>query len=144
LRGFDAKKGWLHATAHTADLLAALAESRYFTKQDQGRVLEAIARRLATSNEIFTHGEQDRLASVAATIVFRPDFDSELWRSWVAETDREDQAVFKESPPSVQAEQQFENDSYFLCAAIARISLRSVTPASKDTQDTLLAVLRQR
>ena len=58
--------------------------------------------------------------------------------------DKDDQAVFKESPPSVQAEQQFENDSYFLCAGIARISLRSLrlaTPASRDAQDTLLAVL---
>jgi hypothetical protein len=144
LRGFDAKKGWIHATAHTADLLAALAESRFFTRADQGRVLAAIARRLATANEIFTHGEQDRLASVAVTIVSRSDFDSELWRAWVAEMDNGDQAVFEESPPRVQDEQRFENDSYFLCAAIARISLKPATPASADAQKTLLTVLRQR
>lgn len=28
LRGFDAKKGWIHATAHTADLLAASAGNK--------------------------------------------------------------------------------------------------------------------
>jgi hypothetical protein len=27
LRGFDPKKGWMHATAHTADLLAELSRS---------------------------------------------------------------------------------------------------------------------
>jgi Protein of unknown function (DUF2785) len=111
LRGFDAKKGWIHATAHTADLLAELAESRYFTNQDQARVLAAIEQRLATANEIFNHGEQDRLASVAATIVSRHDFDRALWHSWVAGIDKADQAVFNESPPSLQAEQRFENDS---------------------------------
>src|SRR5215472_2578538 len=51
LRGFDAKKGWIHATAHTADLLAALADNKLFTKKDQERVLKAIAQRLATANE---------------------------------------------------------------------------------------------
>jgi hypothetical protein len=144
LRGFDAKKGWIHATAHTADLLAELAESRFFTKQDQRRVLAAIERRLATANEIFTHGEQDHLASVAATIVFRNDFDGEPWRSWVAEMDKGDRGVFEQSPPTVQAEQRFENNSYFLSAAIARISLRAATPASAEAQKTLLAVLQQR
>jgi hypothetical protein len=77
-------------TARTADLLAALAESRYVSKQDQARFLAAIAQRLATANEIFSHGEQDRFASVAVAIVFRPDFDSERWalglRSWTRET----------------------------------------------------------
>src|SRR5262249_42087264 len=34
LRGFDAGKGWIHSTAHTADLLAALAANPRFTKQD--------------------------------------------------------------------------------------------------------------
>ncbi len=37
LRGFDPKKGWIQVTAHTADLLAELAESRYVSKQDQAR-----------------------------------------------------------------------------------------------------------
>src|SRR5882757_5051674 len=40
LRGFDPVKGWIHATAHTADLLAALVRHRLFTKQDQAAVLE--------------------------------------------------------------------------------------------------------
>jgi hypothetical protein len=144
LRGFDAKKGWIHATAHTADLLAALAENRFFTRQDQGRVLQAIAQRLATANEIFTYGEQDRLANVAAAIISRDDFDSERWRSWVAEMDKKDSTVWKDSPPEMQALARFENDSYFLRATIAQTSLRAATRASTEAQKTVLTLLRQR
>jgi hypothetical protein len=144
LRGFDAKKGWIHATAHTADLLATLAENRFFTRQDQGRVLEAIGQRLATANEIFTYGEQDRLANVAAAIISRDDFDDERWRSWVAEMDKEDSGVWKDSPPKVHALARFENDSYFLRAVIAQTSLRAGTRPSTEAQKTVLALLHQR
>jgi hypothetical protein len=87
---------------------------------------------------------RDRFASVAAAIVFRPDFDRERWGSWVAEQDKGDQTVFEQRPPAVPAEQRFENDSYFLCAAMARISLRPATLASKNAQKALQEVLRQR
>jgi len=144
LRGFDAKKGWIHATAHTADLLAALAENKLFTKQDQERVLNAIQKRLGTANEIFSYGEQDRLANVAAVIASREDFDSAGWSSWVAQMDKEDRGVWNESPPKMQALARFENDSYFLSATAAQISLRPATSASAEAQKSVLAVLRHR
>jgi hypothetical protein len=56
LRGFDEKKGWIHATAHTADLLAELSRNEIFTKNDQAQVLAAIAHRLATADEIYING----------------------------------------------------------------------------------------
>jgi hypothetical protein len=144
LRGFDAKKGWIHATAHTADLLAALAENQFFTKQDQGRVLEAIAQRLATANEVFQYGEQDRLANIAAAIISRDDFDGERWRSWIAQMDADDRSVWKDSPPKMQALTRFENDSYFLHATIVQTSLRAATSASAEAQKTVLASVRWR
>jgi len=144
LRGFDAKKGWIHATAHAADLLAALAENKLFTKQDQERVLKAIQKRLETANEIFSYGEQDRLANVAAVIASREDFDSAGWSSWVAQMDKEDRVVWNESPPKMQALARFENDSYFLSAIAAQISLRPATSTSAEAQKSVLAVLRHR
>lgn len=144
LRGFDAKKGWIHATAHTADLLAALAENKLFTKQDQERVLKAITQRLETANEVFSYGEQDRLANVAAAIASREDFDSEAWSSWVAQMDKEDRVVWNDSPPKMQALARFENDSYFLSAMAAQISLRPASSASTQAQKSILALLRHR
>jgi len=144
LRGFDAKKGWIHATAHTADLIAALAENKLFTKQDQERVLKAVTHRLATANEILSYGEQDRLANIAATIASRDDFDSAGWSSWVAQMDKEDRVVWNDSPPKMQALARFENDSYFLSATVAQISLRPATSPSAEAQKSVLALLRHR
>ena len=144
LRGFDAKKGWIHATAHTADLLAALVENKFFTKQDQERVLKAITQRLATANEIFAYGEQDRLGNVAAAIASREEFDSVGWNSWVAQMDKEDRVVWNDSPPKMQALARFQNDSYFLSATAAQISLRPATSGSAEAQKSILGVLRHR
>lgn len=144
LRGFDAKKGWIHTTAHTADLLAALAQNKLFTKQDQERVLKAITQRLATANEIFSYGEQDRLAHVAAVIASREDFDRGVWDSWLTELDKEDKVVWQNSPPKLQALARYENDSYFMSAAVAQISLKPATSASAEAQKTVLALLRHR
>lgn len=144
LRGFDEKKGWMHATAHTADLLAELARNQYFTRKDQAQVLAAIAQRLATADEIYTDGEQDRLANVAATIVGRQDFDGDAWRTWIADIDKGDQAVFQESPPKLEAVRRFENDTYFMQGIVAEISLRPPTAKSPAARNALLAVLRPR
>jgi len=63
LRGFDPVKGWIHATAHTADLLAALVGIRCLQSRTRqlcwGDLVEA-----RRSGRGFCVGEQDRLANV--------------------------------------------------------------------------------
>jgi hypothetical protein len=80
LRGFDPAIGWIHATAHTADLLAALAANPLLRIEDQGRLLNAISERLSSAHEVFTYEEQDRLALVAAAITRRRDFDPAVFQ----------------------------------------------------------------
>jgi hypothetical protein len=122
LRGFDAAHGWMHATAHTADLLAALARHPLFTKADQANVLKAIAERLATAQEIFVYGEQDRLANVAAKIAEREDFDAAGFHAWLVEMNNADRAIWKDNPPKLEGLQRFENDTYLLNAFVAHVS----------------------
>jgi len=122
LRGFDAAHGWMHATAHTADLLAALARHPLFRKADQANVLKAIAERLATAREIFAYGEQDRLANVAAKIAEREDFDAAGFHLWLVEMNNADRAIWKDSPPKLEGLQRFENDTYLLNAFVAHVS----------------------
>jgi hypothetical protein len=149
LRGFDAAKGWVHSTAHTADLLAALAGNPLFTKQDQAAALNAIAQRLASASEVFTYGEQDRLANVVAVIASRSDFDLDGFKSWLADLDASDQAVWKDSPPKLQGLTRFQNDSYMLRAVVpqvlARESLgRQPAPAAAEVQKAVLKSLGRR
>jgi hypothetical protein len=144
LRGFDPVKSWIHATAHTADLLAALAAHPLFRKDDQAAVLQAITQRLATASEVFLYGEQDRLANVVAVIVNRADFDLNGFQSWLADLDATDQSIWKDLPPKLQPLTRFQNNSYMLRAVVPQILQRQSTPASLAAQQAVLKSLQRR
>jgi hypothetical protein len=144
LRGFDAEKGWIHATAHTADLLAALAKHPSFTQQDQGAVLKAIGKRIETANTIFAFGEQDRLANAVAAIAERKDFVEAGFAEWVHQMDETDQAIWKDSPPKMEGLQRFENDAYLLNAFVARLSQREASAAAEEAKKAALKSLQRR
>ena len=143
LRGFDPTLGWIHATAHTADLLAALAANSLLKKEDQGRLLDAIGRRLSSAHEIFTYGEQDRLSALAATIVARKDFDAPTFHSWLSALDAADQKVWKDTPPHLELLQTFENDTYMLRGLAAYLSANGSDPAGMEAQKAVLTVLQK-
>jgi uncharacterized protein DUF2785 len=144
LRGFDAVKGWIHATAHTADLLQALAANPLFTVQDQLRLLEAVERRLSTASRIYSYGEQDRLAVAVTAVVNRPDFDLSAWQKWLAAMDQADQQVWGEQPPDDDRLKAFENNSYFLTALTARLLGAPPSQGKAAVLDGLTAILRKR
>jgi len=144
LRGFDPTLGWIHATAHTADLLAALAANPLLKNGDQGRLLDAIARRLSSAHEIFTYGEQDRLSAVAATIVGRKDFDAPAFHNWLSALDTADQKVWKDTPPHLELLKTFENDTYMLRGLAAYLSANASDPAGMEAQKAISKVLQKR
>jgi hypothetical protein len=144
LRGFDPTLGWIHATAHTADLLAGLAANPLLKNEDQGRLLDAISRRLSSAHEIFTYGEQDRLSALAATIVARKDFDAPAFHNWLSTLDAADQKAWKDSPPHLELLQTFENDTYMLRALAAYLSVNVSDPAGMEAQQAVLKVLQKR
>ena len=134
----------MHATAHTADLLADLANNPRFAKDDQANVLRAVTQRPATAGEIFTYGEQDRLANAVAVITARAGFDSKSFQSWLSEMDRVDQTTWKDTPPRLAALLRFENNSYFLRGLVTQISQRPETLASGEAKRLVLKSLQDR
>jgi hypothetical protein len=82
LRAYDAQKGWIHATAHTADLLKFLARNPRLPRADAARVLPAIGAKLRNAGEVFAWGEDERLASAALAVVRRKDFDPAWLSAW--------------------------------------------------------------
>ena len=144
LRGFDAVKGWIHATAHTADLLAALVRHPSFAQQDQAAVLRAIWRRLATADVVFAFSEQDRLANAIAAMAERQDFVEAGFESWLHEMDETDQSVWRENPPKMAGLERFENDTYFLNAFVARLSQSEISAAAEEAKKAALKSLRRR
>jgi hypothetical protein len=86
VRGYDPVKGWLHSTAHTADLLKFVARSRYLEPTDQPRLLDAVAKKLATAPVVFFNGEDERLARAVLSLINRGDFDRSGFAAWVSRT----------------------------------------------------------
>ncbi len=82
LRGHDAKVGWVHATAHTADLLKFLARDERLTAAQQARMWKAWTTRLDVPAAL-SWGEDERLAAVVRSLVLRADASLDL-EPWLA------------------------------------------------------------
>lgn len=83
LRGHEPKKGWMHATAHTADLLKFLARNPAVPPADAARILAAIGEKIREAGEVFAWGEDERLASAVLAVVRRGDVDPAAWHGWL-------------------------------------------------------------
>jgi hypothetical protein len=84
LRGYIEGRGWAHAIAHGADLVAALARSQHFGKLELTVLLDVVADRLLTPTEYrLSHGEDDRLAFSVMTVLHRNLITIELLEPWV-------------------------------------------------------------
>jgi hypothetical protein len=95
LRGYVAGKGWAHATAHGADLVKFLARSPHLTGADGARVVEGIAVRLRTAQQVFTWGEDARLAAALLSLARRPAFEAAPFDTWLARLAREQSALWQ-------------------------------------------------
>jgi hypothetical protein len=144
IRGYDENKGWIHATAHTADLLSRLASNALFTKDDQQAVLAAIAEKLSSVSEVYTQREQSRLAQVVVAIVKRADFDGASFNAWIKRLKEDDRAVWSKRPPALTALAKYQNRTYMLEALLAKMSMENLSPAAAGARDALINVLRTR
>lgn len=142
LRGYDAKLHWIHATAHTADLLAALADSPQLSKQETDSILQAIQSRLSTATEVFTQGEQDRLAIAVVSVIRRKDFDASTFGPWLARLQNEDREVWTATTPESLA--RYQNHNYLLEALTVRILMEPDSPRLADYRQLVVKLLRTR
>ena len=142
LRGYDATLHWIHATAHTADLLAALADSPLLTKEEAAGILNAISGRLSTATQVYTQGEQDRLAATLVSVIRRKDFDASAFEPWLAHLQNEDHDVW--TATTVESLARYQNHSYFLQALTVRMLLEKSSPQMTNYLEKVLAVLAAR
>lgn len=139
LRGYDAQLHWIHATAHTADLLAGLAESAQLTEDEAAQMLAAIDARLKSAEEIFTQGEQDRLAAAVVAVVRHRDFKRTTFDDWLTAIQDEDRNVWTKTSPAALA--RYQNHTYLLQALFARLALvPDSSPAAAFRQRVLDAL----
>jgi hypothetical protein len=141
-RGYDPAAGWLHATAHTADLLKFLARSPRLTKDEQARLLEAVTK-LCTASPAFTWGEDERLAQVLRSLVRRTDLDMPMFDTWLAGWPAAHALLWKEAPridPDRFA--AIQNVKTMLRAAyVALAADQDLPPPSADGRQRILQML---
>lgn len=88
VRGYDERLGWVHATAHAADLLKFLARAPDMPVADQAAFLAVLDAKSDLPRATWTAGEDLRLARVALSLVKRADSDREAFETWVAGSGR--------------------------------------------------------
>ena len=143
LRGYDATLGWIHASAHTADLLHALAGSSLATKEELNQILAAIATRLRSAPKVYIQGEQDRMAAAVIAIVRKPAVDGGSLADWLTRLDHEDETVWT-NPLTPEILARYQNHCYFLQALSVRLQLEPESTRTTDFNHRVLEILRKR
>lgn len=145
LRGLEPRVGWIHATAHTADLLKFLARDPRFTAADQARLLDAAwSRMTAPGTPVFTHAEDERLAAALLSVARRADFDPARLDPWLARFVAQEKQVWSRTPPdpaTLGASQAARN---LLRSFYVLLSLPEPVPTAGQTaaRDKVLATLQ--
>jgi hypothetical protein len=155
LRGLEPRVGWIHATAHTADLLKFLARDSRFTPADQRRLLEGAWSKLtAPGTPVFTHAEDERLAAAITSVVRRPDFAAPPFQAWLAQFPALEKQVWSQAPPEARKLDAAQNARNLLRALFVALSLQApaapgapgaqpapAAPAVAAARERVLAVL---
>jgi hypothetical protein len=111
--------------------------------EDQSNLLQAITLRLSSAHQIFSYGEQDRLALIAVSLARRKDFDWAAFQRWLSDLNT-DQKVWDQSPPRQDMLQTFENDTYMLHALAAHLSAEPESSQIGGARVSVLKVLQRR
>lgn len=146
LRGIDPRVGWIHATAHAADLLKFLARDPRFTPADQARLLDATWLRMtAPGTPVLSHAEDERLAAALMSVMRRPDFDPASLDPWLAGFVAIEKRVWQQSPPEAAALDAAQNARNLLRSLHLLLSMPQPDPSPGQlaARGKALATLQQ-
>jgi len=143
LRGYDAKLGWIHATAHTSDLLQALAASPMLTSDEESAILKAVEIRLTSAPDVYRQGEQDRIAQAVLAVVRRADFATDSFEIWLTRMQAVDKQVWEE-PLTPESLARYQNHTYTLQALAVRMELEPDSTKIAALRQRVLGILRSR
>lgn len=137
-RGFVPVKGWAHALAHTADWLMVLAKNPQLDSASLLRILVGIAAKLRGSSDwVYLHGEDDRLANAVLSVLKRGLVPTEQVKSWLAALSSDWQGAWMDEART----RAFFNVRNFLRAVYFAIVGAEEFPQKNDLQAILLETL---
>jgi Protein of unknown function (DUF2785) len=113
------------------------------TAAEEARILDGIEARLASAPDVYSQGEQDRVAQAVVAVIRRPDFKSELFESWLARLKDEDEKTWAE-PLTPQTLARYQNHTYMLQALAVRLELEPESSRITAWRQQLLTLLKSR
>lgn len=144
LRGYDPQKGWMHATAHTADLLQFLARNPRLKPPDQAKILDAIAAKLHQDGHAFTFGENERMAAAVLSLVRRKDFHQNSFESWLARFPAESAALWAAPKLNLAQFAAIQNTKDLLRSVVVQLdSSEQLDSKTENAKQATLACLRK-
>lgn len=144
LRGYEPGKGWLHATAHTADLLKFLARNPRLKREDAARILPAIGAKLREAGEVFAWGEDERLASAILAVLKREDADPASLDAWLAPLAGSADGLWEAPSLDVKQFAAVQNGKHVLARLHVLLSVvPEPTPALVKARGSVLHALEQ-
>ncbi|HEM3666951.1 TPA: DUF2785 domain-containing protein [Streptococcus suis] len=85
--GFDEKLGWIHTAAHGADFLLATSCHEQFPNDKTEEVWQAIVTCLKKQKQVFSAGEEIRLAQIPVYLLLNEKVTSQELTEWMNELD---------------------------------------------------------
>lgn len=135
-RGLDGVTGWIHAIAHSSDLLWRFARHPAINTDQQRRILDAVAIKVAPAgNHPYVTNEFDRLARVVGAIMQRQELSPVQLTEWVNQfADPRHLSKWSDAFASPSGMAELHNTKNFLRAllALARAAHDSQFVASID------------
>ncbi|MEI4332802.1 DUF2785 domain-containing protein [Streptococcus suis] len=85
--GYDEKLGWIHTAAHGADFLLAASCHEQFSAENSKKVWQAIVTCLKKQKQVFSAGEEIRLAQILVYLLLNEKVTSQELAEWMDELD---------------------------------------------------------
>lgn len=143
LRGYSVETGWMHSTAHTADLLKFLARNPHFARAGQTLMLGAVAAKLEAVDTVYTHGEPERLAQAILSIVRRSDYDHAAFDAWLKRLAMRADKLWAKAPQIDPAQfASVQNMKQLLQALVVLTSTVDSTPGVEHARRGALDLLK--
>lgn len=83
LRGYVEGKGWAHSSAHTADALCSLAESKFIKHKELMEILEIIKEKICVDTYTYINEEEERLINTFMCIYYKNIIRNEDIINWI-------------------------------------------------------------
>lgn len=82
-RGYVVDKGWAHSSAHTADALCSLAESKFIKYEELMEMLRIIKDKICVDTYTYINEEEERLINLFICIYSRKIIKNEEFINWI-------------------------------------------------------------